>query len=76
MTAVRTHIGLRIWCRRQALGIDRNALADRLALAHAEMRDIEMGVAECSMLRLVTIAAALGVQPTWFFEGHEDGTRH
>jgi len=63
------HIGLRLRQRRLALGITQAELARAVGLTFQQIQKYESGANQLVCSRLYDLAAALGVQPSFFFEG-------
>ena len=63
------HIGRQIRRRRHALGITQAVLADAIGVRFQQVQKYESGLNKLSASRLWAVAAALGVSPTYFFEG-------
>ena len=68
-TTVDRHIGARIRERRMALGLSQQGLARLIGVTYQQAHKYERGLNRVSAGRLFTIAQALEVRPSWFFEG-------
>ena len=66
---VDTHVGMRIGKRRREAGLSRRALGEIVGIGLKQINKYETAVNRVSAGRLFDIAAALGVPPTYFFEG-------
>ncbi len=71
------HVGMRIGQRRREVGLSRRALGELVGIGLKQVNKYETAVNRVSAGRLFDIAAALGVPPTYFFEGlqENDSTR-
>lgn len=67
--AVDIYVGSRIRLRRAELKISQHELAARLGIAFQQVQKYEVGRNRVSASRLVEIAQALDVKPSYFFEG-------
>lgn len=63
------HVGSRIRLRRAELKISQYELAERLSIAFQQVQKYEVGRNRVSASRLVDIAEALNVRPSYFFQG-------
>lgn len=70
---VNFHIGARVRTRRQALGLRRAELADRLGVTSQQLYNYERGESRITAGRLFELAGVLGVDLGWFFEGLDSG---
>ena len=66
------HVGERIWRRRREVGLSRRALGEVVGIGLKQVNKYETAVNRVSAGRLHGIAAALGVAPSYFFEGLDD----
>ncbi len=66
------HVGMRIGQRRREVGLSRRALGELVGIGLKQVNKYETAVNRVSAGRLFDIAAALGVPPTYFFEGLEE----
>jgi transcriptional regulator with XRE-family HTH domain len=67
--AVDTHVGQRICARRIHLGMTQTELGDAIGLSFQQVQKYEKGVNRVGASRLQQISDALGVAPSYFFEG-------
>lgn len=68
------HVGFRIGQRRKEVGLSRRALGELVGIGLKQVNKYETAANRVSAGRLFDIAVALGVGPTYFFEGlREDG---
>lgn len=65
------YVGTRMRRRREALGISQGRLGRHLGLTFSQIQKYEKGTNRIGAGRLYQIAAFLGVQPSYFFEGIE-----
>ena len=65
------HVGMRMRRRREALGISQGRLGRNLGLTFSQIQKYEKGTNRIGAGRLYQIAAFLGVEPGYFFEGLE-----
>ena len=70
---VDAHVGKRIRHRRWMVGMTQQQLADRVGIKFQQIQKYETGMNRVSASRLWDIAAALGVDIGFFFEGLEGG---
>jgi len=70
-SATRRYIADRLKALRLFRGMSQDALADKLGLTFQQIQKYEKALNRISSDTLVTIAAALGVNPCYFFEGIE-----
>lgn len=63
------HVGRRLRERREALGISQGRLGSHLGLTFSQVQKYEKGSNRIGAGRLYQIAAYLGVQPDFFFDG-------
>jgi transcriptional regulator with XRE-family HTH domain len=68
-TAVDTHIGQKIRTRRNLLGLSQTELADAAGITFQQIQKYEKGVNRVGAGRLQQFSEALGVPPSYFFEG-------
>jgi transcriptional regulator with XRE-family HTH domain len=68
-TAVDTHVGLKIRARRNLLGLSQTELADSAGIAFQQVQKYEKGANRVGAGRLMQFSEALGVPPSYFFEG-------
>jgi len=66
---VTTHVGRQIRSRREALGLDRRALARRIGVAPRAMDGFEAGTRRVGPVHLMVLSNALEVSVDYFFEG-------
>ncbi|MDG1408485.1 MAG: helix-turn-helix transcriptional regulator [Octadecabacter sp.] len=69
--AVDVHVGKRIRHRRWVSGTTQQQLADQVGVKFQQIQKYETGMNRVSASRLWDIAAALGVDVAFFFEGLE-----
>ena len=69
--AVDVHVGKRICHRRWVSGTTQQQLADQVGVKFQQIQKYETGMNRVSASRLWDIAAALGVDVAFFFEGLE-----
>jgi transcriptional regulator with XRE-family HTH domain len=69
--AVDVHVGKRIRHRRWVSGTTQQQLADQVGIKFQQIQKYETGMNRVSASRLWDIAAALGVDVAFFFEGLE-----
>ncbi len=62
------HVGSRVRMRRMMLGMSQTNLADAIGVTFQQVQKYEKGTNRIGSSRLVQIARALQVQPTFFFE--------
>ena len=67
------HVGIRIGQRRKEVGLSRRALGELVGIGLKQVNKYETAANRVSAGRLFDIATALGVLPTYFFEGLPDG---
>lgn len=70
---VDVHVGRRIWQRRRAMGLSRRALGERIGIGLKQVNKYETAVNRVSAGRLYDIAVVMGVTPSYFFDGYDDG---
>jgi transcriptional regulator with XRE-family HTH domain len=63
---------MKIGQRRREVGLSRRALGETVGIGLKQINKYETAVNRVSAGRLFDIAAALGVSPTYFFDGFED----
>lgn len=63
------HVGSRVRLRRQLLGMSQEALGERIGVSFQQVQKYERGTNRVGASRLVKIADALEVTPSYFFEG-------
>jgi transcriptional regulator with XRE-family HTH domain len=68
-TPVDAHIGLKIRARRNLLGLSQTELADAAGITFQQIQKYEKGVNRVGAGRLQQFSDALGVPPSYFFEG-------
>lgn len=66
---VDVHVGKRVRHRRWMVGMTQQQLADKVGIKFQQIQKYETGMNRVSASRLWEIAAALGVQVSFFFEG-------
>ena len=67
------HLGARMRERRIMLGLNQQQMAELIGVTYQQLYKYEKGVNRLSAGRLYTIAQALGVDVTFFFEGMDNG---
>ena len=73
VTAVDRHIGSRLRERRVTLGLSQQQLARMIGVTYQQAHKYERGLNRISAGRLFTIARALDVNPSWFFDDLQQG---
>ena len=68
--AIDIQVGQLIRGQRLALGMSQSALAEKLGLTFQQVQKYEKGWNRVGSSRLVKIADALGVEPSYFFPGN------
>ena len=68
-TAVDFHVGLKIRARRNLLGLSQTELADAAGITFQQVQKYERGANRVGAGRLMQFSEALGVSPSYFFEG-------
>jgi transcriptional regulator with XRE-family HTH domain len=68
-TAVDTHVGLKIRVRRNLLGMTQTKLADSVGISFQQIQKYEKGSNRVGAGRMQQFSEALGVPPSYFFEG-------
>jgi transcriptional regulator with XRE-family HTH domain len=68
-TAVDTHVGQKIRARRNLLGMSQTELADTAGITFQQVQKYEKGANRVGAGRLQQFSEALGVPPSYFFEG-------
>jgi transcriptional regulator with XRE-family HTH domain len=68
-TVVDTHIGQKIRARRTLLGLSQTDLADVAGITFQQVQKYEKGANRVGAGRLQQFSEALGVPPSYFFEG-------
>ena len=68
-TSVDAHIGQKIRARRNLLGLSQTELADAAGITFQQIQKYEKGVNRVGASRLQQFSDALGVPPSYFFEG-------
>jgi transcriptional regulator with XRE-family HTH domain len=68
-TLVDEHVGRRIRERRVMMGLSQQQLACTIGVSYQQVRKYERGLNRISAGRLLAVAQALAIGPTWFFEG-------
>jgi transcriptional regulator with XRE-family HTH domain len=66
------HIGVRMRERRIMLGLTQQQMAELIGVTYQQAHKYEKGINRIAAGRLYTIAHALGVDVTFFFEGMND----
>src|SRR5580698_10523361 len=69
VTPVDVHIGQKIHTRRNLLGLSQTELADAAGITFQQIQKYERGVNRVGATRLQQFSEALGVPPSYFFEG-------
>lgn len=69
---VDTHVGQRIRHRRWLIGMTQQQLAESVGIKFQQIQKYETGANRVSASRLWDISRALGVAPSFFFEGLDD----
>jgi transcriptional regulator with XRE-family HTH domain len=72
-TLVDVHIGQKIRTRRNLLGLSQTELANAAGIAFQQIQKYEKGVNRVGASRLHQFSDALGVPPSYFFEGAPSG---
>lgn len=67
------HVGSRVRQRRRLLGMTQQRLADAVRIRFQQIQKYESGANRISASRLWTLAKALDVPISYFFEGVEEG---
>jgi transcriptional regulator with XRE-family HTH domain len=67
------HVGKLIRGQRLALGMSQTALGEKIGIAFQQLQKYERGTNRVGSSRLVQIAEALGVEPSFFFPGKSNG---
>jgi transcriptional regulator with XRE-family HTH domain len=68
-TPVDAHIGQKIRTRRNLLGLSQTELADAAGITFQQIQKYEKGANRVGASRLQQFSEALGVPPSYFFEG-------
>jgi transcriptional regulator with XRE-family HTH domain len=68
-TAVDVHIGQKIRARRILLGLSQTKLADTAGISFQQVQKYEKGTNRVGASRLQQFSEALGVPPSYFFDG-------
>jgi transcriptional regulator with XRE-family HTH domain len=68
-TPVDTHVGQKIRARRTLLGMSQTELADTAGITFQQVQKYEKGANRVGAGRLQQFSEALGVPPSYFFEG-------
>ncbi len=68
-TPVDVHIGQKIRTRRNLLGLSQTELADAAGITFQQIQKYEKGVNRVGASRLQQFSEALGVPPSYFFDG-------
>ena len=63
------HVGARMRDRRVMLGLTQQQMAELIGVTYQQAHKYEKGINRVAAGRLYTIAAALGVEVSYFFEG-------
>jgi transcriptional regulator with XRE-family HTH domain len=66
------HVGSRMRDRRVMLGLTQQQMAELIGVTYQQAHKYEKGINRVAAGRLYTIAAALGVEVSYFFEGLGD----
>ena len=66
------HLGRRLWERRRVLGLTQTQVADAIGVAFQQIQKYECGGSRLSAARLWSVANALGVEVSYFFNGLSD----
>ncbi len=69
ITAVDTHVGQKICARRIFLDMSQTELGDAVSVSFQQIQKYEKGANRVGASRLQQISDALGVSPSYFFEG-------
>ena len=72
-TTVDAHIGQRLRARRIFLGLSQTELADSASISFQQVQKYEKGTNRVGASRLQQFSEALGVPPSYFFEGIPTG---
>ena len=72
---VDTHVGALVRQRRLELGMSQEKLGDAIGLTFQQVQKYEKGTNRIGSSRLLQIANALSVPPTYFFEGAPTAVR-
>jgi len=67
--AIDDHVGRRIRERRTMLGMTQHQLAEQLGITYQQAHKYERGINRISAGRLYELAAVLGVEVSYFYEG-------
>lgn len=73
---VDVHVGKRIRHRRWMTGVTQQQLAEQVGIKFQQIQKYETGMNRVSASRLWDIAAVLGVQVSFFFEGLDENERN
>ena len=65
------HVGSRVRFRRMLLGMSQEKLGEKLGLTFQQVQKYEKGINRIAAGRLFTIAQALGVDVSYFYEGQD-----
>ena len=68
-TAVDIHVGQKIRARRNLLGLSQTELADGAGITFQQVQKYEKGTNRVGASRLQQFSQALGVPPSYFFDG-------
>jgi len=68
-TQVDAHIGQKIRARRNLLGLSQTELANAAGITFQQIQKYEKGVNRVGSSRLLQFSEALGVPPSYFFDG-------
>lgn len=74
--AMDRYVGGRIRELRVMAGLSQQQLAGRIGVTYQQSHKYEHGFNRISAGRLFAIAQVLGVNPSWFFDGVEQGDAH
>jgi transcriptional regulator with XRE-family HTH domain len=68
-TAVDIHVGQKIRTRRNLMGLSQTELADAAGITFQQVQKYEKGANRVGAGRLMQFSEALGIPPSYFFEG-------
>jgi transcriptional regulator with XRE-family HTH domain len=66
---VNEYMGRRLYCRRRALGLTQQQVADAIGVRFQQIQKYECGGNKMSAARVWALAQALGVPASYFYEG-------
>ena len=69
------HVGARMRERRIMLGLTQQQMADLIGVTYQQAHKYEKGINRIAAGRLSSIARALGVEVSYFYEGMSETTR-